>query len=51
MKIPELSRGDETVAVLVEHAEGLADLLLAVGVLHFTRHHCEEFREVDGSVA
>ena len=29
MKIPELSRGDETVAVLVEDAERLPDLLLA----------------------
>ena len=29
MKIPELSRGDETVAVLVEDAERLPDFLLA----------------------
>ena len=29
MKIPELSRGDETVAILVEDAERLPDLLLA----------------------
>lgn len=49
--VPQFGGRDETVAVLIEHPEGLADLLLTVGVLHLPRHHCEEFGEVDGSVA
>merc|ERR1719336_3566857 len=49
--VPELSRGDETVAVLVEDAERLPDLLLAVCVLHLPGHHGEELGEVDRAVA
>jgi len=33
------------------HSEGLTNLLLTVGVLHLTRHHCEELGEVDSAVA
>merc|ERR1711910_189913 len=49
--VPELSRGDETVAVLVEDAERLPNLLLAVCVLHLPGHHGEELGEVDRAVA
>merc|ERR1712117_692932 len=49
--MPELSRGDETVAILVEDAERLPDLLLAVCVLHLPGHHGEELGEVDRAVA
>ena len=41
---------DEAIAVLVEHPEGLPDLLLAVRILHLPRHHREELWEVDGAV-
>lgn len=49
--VAQLSRRDETVAVLVEHTEGFADLLLAVCVLHLARHHGEELGEVYRAVA
>ena len=49
--VAELSGRDESVAVLVEDAEGLADLLLTVRVLHLARHHCEKLRKVDSAVA
>lgn len=49
--VAQLGGRYETVAVLVEHAERLADLLLAVGVLHFTGHHRQEFREIYRAVA
>lgn len=35
---------------LVEYPESLADLFLAVRVLHFSGHHGQELWEVDGSV-
>jgi hypothetical protein len=46
----EFSSGNEAVVITVENLEGLADLLLGVGVLHLARHHGKEFREVDGAV-
>lgn len=46
----QLGGGDETVAVLIEDAERLADLLLAVGVLHFPGHHRQELGEIDCAV-
>merc|ERR1719389_794181 len=49
--VTKLSSGDETVAVLVEHLEGLLDLLLGVGVLHLTSHQVQELGEVDGAGA
>lgn len=49
--VPELGRRYEAVAVLVEHPEGLPDLLLAVRVLHLARHHGQELGEVDRTVA
>merc|ERR1719199_2199718 len=49
--VAELGGGDEPVAVLVEHLEGLDDLLLGVSVLHLASHHGEELGEVDGAVA
>lgn len=49
--VPELSRGDETIAVLVEHLECLLDLLFAVRVLHLPGHHGQEFGEVDRAIA
>ncbi len=47
----ELSSADEAIAVLIENAESLTDLLLAVGILHLTGHHGEELREIDSSVS
>ena len=47
----ELSSADETVAVFVEHPEGLSDLFLTVCVFHLPGHHGEKLGEVDGSVA
>lgn len=35
---------------LVKYSESLADLLLAVCVLHFSGHHGQELWEVDGSI-
>ena len=48
--VPQLGCRDETVAILIEDAEGLADLLLTVRVFHFASHHCEEFGEVNGAI-
>merc|ERR1712086_432481 len=45
----QLSSGDETVSVLVEHLEGLLDLLLGVSVLHLACHQVEELWEINGS--
>ena len=47
---PELGGADEAVAVLVEDAERLTQLVLAVLVLHLARHHVQELLEVDGAV-
>ena len=47
----QLRRGDEAVAVLVEDAEGLLELLLGVGVLHLAGHEGAELGEVNGAVA
>lgn len=49
--VAQLGGRDETVAVLVEYSERLSDLLFAVGVLHFARHHRQELGEIDGAVA
>ena len=49
--VPQLGGRDEPVAVLVEHAERLTDLLFRVRVLHLARHHRQELREVDRPVA
>merc|ERR1719478_1408185 len=49
--VAELSRRDEAVAVLVEDAEGLLELLLRVGVLHLAGHEGAELGEVNGAVA
>lgn len=49
--VAEFRCRDETVAVLVKHSECLANLLLAVCVLHFSGHHRQKFGEVDRSVA
>lgn len=35
---------------LIKDSEGLSDLLLTVGVLHLSCHHCEELGEVNGSI-
>ena len=43
--VTELGGGDEAIAVLVEHLEGLLDLLLGVGVLHLAGHEVEELQE------
>lgn len=48
--VPELSGGNEAVVVTVEDLEGLANLLLGVGILHLARHHGEELGEVNGAV-
>lgn len=49
--VAQLGGRNEAVAVLVEYSERLSDLLFAVGVLHFARHHREELGEVDGAIA
>ena len=49
--VPKFSGRDEAVAVLIKDLEGFLDLLLAVRVLHFARHHGQEFREIDRAVA
>merc|ERR1719217_1112082 len=49
--VAQLSRRDEAVAVLVEDAERLLQLLLRVRVLHLARHEGAELREVNGAVA
>merc|ERR1719181_1347302 len=49
--VAKLSRRDEAVAVLVEDAEGLLELLLGVRVLHLAGHQGAELREVNGAVA
>jgi hypothetical protein len=49
--VAQFSRRDETISVLIEHSEGLANLLLAVRVLHFASHHREELGEIDRSIA
>jgi len=49
--VAKFSGADETIAVLVEHPERLADLLLLVRILPFPRHHGEELRKVYGAVA
>jgi len=50
-KEEEVNLPDESIAVLVEDAESLLDLLLAVRVLHLAGHHGEELWEVDGAVS
>eukprot|EP01084_Bolivina_argentea_P181929 314162_1 len=49
--VAELSSGDETVAVLVENAESLLDLLLGVGVLHLAGHQGQELGEINRAAA
>merc|ERR1719482_1117653 len=49
--VAQLSRRDEAVAILVEDAEGLLELLLGVGVLHLARHEGAELGEVNRAVA
>jgi len=49
--VPELGSADESVAVLVKHAECFTNLLLTVCVLHLPRHHCQELGEVDCAIA
>lgn len=39
------------VLYLVEYPEGFTDLLLTVCVLHFSGHHGQELREVNGAIA
>ena len=46
----ELSRADVPVPVLIEHFESLLDLLLAVRIAHFARHHREKLREIQRPV-
>ena len=41
--VAQLVRGDGAAAVLVEHLEGVHELLLAVGLLDGLRHEVEEF--------
>jgi hypothetical protein len=44
--VAQLGRRDESVAVLVEDAKRLANLLLAICVFHFARHHRKELGKV-----
>merc|ERR1712146_140263 len=47
----ELSSGDETIAITIEHLEGLNELFLGIGVLHLTGHEGKELWEINGAVA
>lgn len=38
-------------AYLIKDPECLSDLLLTVSVLHLPCHHCQELREVNGTIA
>lgn len=49
--VTQFSGRDETISVLVEDLEGLKDFFLAVCVLHLAGHHCQEFREVNGTAS
>mmetsp|Transcript_17193 Transcript_17193/g.43122 ORF Transcript_17193/g.43122 Transcript_17193/m.43122 type:complete len:228 (+) Transcript_17193:318-1001(+) len=49
--VPELSSRDVAVAILIEHTEGLLQLVLVVCVLHLAGHEHEELWEIDGAVA
>jgi hypothetical protein len=48
--MPQLSRTDVPVAILIKDLESLLDLLLAIRVLHLPGHHGEELREIDRAV-
>ena len=48
--MPQLCRTDKTITVLIKNSEGLSYLLLTIGVFHFSRHHCQEFREVNSTI-
>jgi hypothetical protein len=41
---------DETIAVLVEDLEGIADLVVVLGGAHLLGHHAQELTEVDGAI-
>lgn len=47
----QLGSADVPITVLIEHLEGLLDLLLAIRIAHLACHHCEEFGEIDRAVA
>src|SRR6218665_1526288 len=47
----QLSSRNEAIAILVEHSKRLANLFLGISVLHLSCHHCQELREVNGSIA
>merc|ERR1712100_267667 len=49
--LPQLGGRDELVSISVEDLEGLAELLLGVGVLDLSGHQREELGEIDGTVA
>jgi hypothetical protein len=49
--VTQLSRRDKAVAVLVEDSERFANLLLAICVFHFARHHRKKLGKVYGAVA
>ena len=46
----ELCSRDETVLILVKHAEGLLQLLLRISVFHLARHEVQEFWEINGTI-
>ena len=46
----KLSSRDEAVALLVEDFEGLTNLFLTLGVLHFPCHHGQKFGKIDCAV-
>ena len=47
----QFGSGDEAVSVLIEDLERLKNLFLAIGILHLTSHHRQEFREINSSTA
>uniref|UniRef100_A0A2P2LAZ9 Calmodulin n=1 Tax=Rhizophora mucronata TaxID=61149 RepID=A0A2P2LAZ9_RHIMU len=49
--MPELSSRDEAILVLVEHSEGLLELLLRISVLHLAGHQIKELRKVNGPIS
>ena len=49
--VPQLSRADETIPVLVGDLEGLSDLVLTICVTDPSGHHGQELRKVDGAIS
>ena len=49
--LTELGNLDVSISILIEHLEGLADLLIGIQTLHLVLHQLAELVKVDGSIA